>query len=104
MSIVAAQAAAASMPLRATALMRDSIAGVPLDTRLRYKRDAGGTPAVQPERIEHGNARGGGSQGGTAPIDRDGTARWAKGRRGAGRDQGHRHLPYRRLYAVGGRP
>ena len=34
----------------------------------------------------------------------DGRPRWSAGRRSAGRDQGHRHLPHGRVHALGRRP
>src|ERR1700726_3053099 len=73
---------------RAMVLTRLNCRRMGAGTRLRYKPDAGGTPAVQPERIDDGNARGGGSQGGAALVDRDGAARRTESRRGAGRDKG----------------
>ena len=50
-----------------------------------------------------GRTRGGGAPGGQAARGRDGAAGRAQGGRGDGRDQRHRHLPHRRVHALGRR-
>src|SRR4051794_16171398 len=51
-----------------------------------------------------GRARGGGIRSGEAARGDDGDARRPQGRRSPGGDQGHRHLPYRRVHAFRRRP
>ena len=53
-----------------------------------------------PRRTHRGRSCSSRAQGGRAAGDRDGAARRTEGGRGAGRDQGDRHLPHRRVHAL----
>jgi hypothetical protein len=72
----------------------------PAPPRRKPGRDAiGGARCRRSGR--HEDARGSGLGGGQAPFGDGSGNRRPEGRRGAGRGEGDRHLPHRRLYALG---